>query len=94
LYAAINPATGSVIASKYHIACAINSSACLMHHTAFEFYGFTKQVYYEVYVASEAIFKDFDFDGITYRRIAPRINLGIIEPRNIKKIRVTVWSAL
>ncbi len=89
MYSAVNPATEGVVASKYQIACAINDSAYLTHHTAFEFYGLANQVYYEVYVASEPRFRDFDFEGITYRRVAPRINVGVVEPRTTQGVRVT-----
>jgi len=89
LYAAVDPATGGAVPSKYQIACAINTSAYLTHHTAFEFYGVTNQVYYEVYVASVPKFRDFEFEGITYRRVVPKIDVGVIEPRNTKGIRVT-----
>lgn len=89
MYTAVNPATGGVVASKHQIACAVNSTAYLTHHTAFEFYGLANQVYYEVYVASEPRFKDFEFEGITYRRVSPKINLGVVEPRNTQGIRVT-----
>ncbi|NMA93013.1 MAG: transcriptional regulator [Firmicutes bacterium] len=89
MYSTVNPSTDSIVASKYQIACAINNFAYLTHHTAFEFYGLANQVYYEVYVASKPRFKDFDFEGITYRRVAPRINLGVVEPRTTQGVRVT-----
>ena len=53
MYSVVNLSTDGVVASRYQIACAINDSAYLTHHTAFEFYGLANQVYYEVYVASE-----------------------------------------
>jgi predicted transcriptional regulator of viral defense system len=89
LYAAVDPATGGLIPSKYQIACAINTSAYLTHHTALEFHGFANQVFYEVYVASIPKFRDFSFEGVTYRRVVPKIHVGVIEPRNTVGIRVT-----
>lgn len=53
MYTCVNPATGGVVASKYQVACATSSSAYLTHHTAFEFYRLSNQVYYEVYVVSQ-----------------------------------------
>lgn len=89
MYSAVNQSTDGVVASKYQIACAINDSAYLTHHTAFEFYGLANQVYYEVYAASGPRFRDFEFEGITYRRVAPRIDLGVVEPRITQGVRVT-----
>jgi len=86
--AAVNPATGGVVASKYQIACGINNTAYITHHTAFEFYGLANQVYYEVYVGSVPRFNDFEFGGIIYKRIAPKIKQGIVESRNTQGIRV------
>ncbi len=88
-YTCVNPATGEVVASRYQIACAVSSSAYLSHHSAFEFFGLANQVYYEVYVASETRFREFEFEGISYKRISPRIHVGVIEPRNTEGIRVT-----
>lgn len=89
VYSCINPATGEVMASKYQIACAGSSSAYISHHTAFEYYGLANQVYYEVYVSSDIRFRDFEFAGIKYKRIASKMNKGVIEPRNTEGIRVT-----
>lgn len=89
MYAAVDLATGGVIPSKFRIACAINNSAYLTHHTAFEYYGLTNQVYYEVYAASVPKFDTFEFEGITYKRVAPKIDVGIVEPPNTIGIRVT-----
>ncbi len=89
MYSCVNPATGELVASRYQIACAVSSSAYLSHHTAFEFHGVAHQVYYEMYVGSLARFRDFEFGGITYRRVAPKIELGVVEPRNTEGVRVT-----
>lgn len=89
MYTTVNPATGGVVASKYQIACAINDTSYLTHHTAFEFHGVANQVYYDVYVASGPRFKDFEFEGFTYKRVAPRIDLGVVEPRITQGVRVT-----
>ena len=89
MYSCVNPATGEVVASRYQIACASSSTAYLSHHTAFEFHGVANQVYYELYVGSQVRFRDFEFEGITYKRIAPKIDLGIVVPRNSEGIRVT-----
>lgn len=89
MYSAVNPSTDGVVASKYQIACAINDWAFLTHHTAFEFYGLTNQVYYEVYVASGPRFRDFEFEGMTYKRVASRLSIGVVEPRTTQGVRAT-----
>lgn len=89
LYSCVNPADGRVATSKYHIACGINKSAYISHHSAFEYYGMANQVYYEMYVSSNVRFKDFEFEGISYRFVASKLDLGIVSPRNTQGIRVT-----
>lgn len=89
LYTCINAADGSAVASRYHTACAINSTAYLSHHSAFEYFGVANQVFYEMYVSSRIRFSDFEFEGITYKFVASKINDGIIAPKNTQGIRVT-----
>lgn len=89
LYTCVNVADGSVIASRYHIACGINEASYISHHSAFEYAGVANQVYYEVYVSSNQKFKDFEFEGITYKYVASKTDAGVIKPKNTEGIRVT-----
>jgi predicted transcriptional regulator of viral defense system len=89
LYSCVNLADGQVIASKYHIACAVNETAYISHHSAFEYMGMSNQVYYEMYVSSPKRFTDFEFEGISYKYIPSRFDLGVIYPKNTKGIRIT-----
>ncbi|KJS18761.1 MAG: hypothetical protein VR72_21320 [Clostridiaceae bacterium BRH_c20a] len=89
LYTCVNVADEQVIASKYHIACAINETAYLSHHSAFEYMGISNQVFYEIYVSSLKRFTDFEFEGITYKYVPSKFDLGVISPKNTKGIRVT-----
>ncbi len=89
IYSCVNVATGQVIASRYQIACAVNSTAYLSHHTAFEYHALANQVYYEVYISSETKFKDFEFEGVHYKYVASKFNDGVIKPKNTEGIRVT-----
>ena len=86
LYVAISLETQQPIASRYVIASHISNDAAVSYHSAFEFYGYSNQVFYETQVTSESRFRDFEYDGVTYRRIAPRITGGITE---INGTRVT-----
>lgn len=89
LYTCVNVADGSVIASKYHISCAINKTAYLSHHSAFEYTGITNQVFYEMYVSSSIRFSDFEFDGIAYKYVASKLDDGVVAPKNTHGIWVT-----
>lgn len=86
LYVAISLETQQPIANRYAIASHISDDAIVSYHSAFEFYGYANQVFYETHVTSESRFRDFDYDGIYYRRIAPRITGGITE---IQGVRIT-----
>lgn len=89
LYSAVNVADGQVIASKYHIACAINDTAYLSHHSAFEYMGIANQVFYEIYVSSKKRFADFEFDSITYKFVSSKLENGIVLPKHTQGIRIT-----
>jgi predicted transcriptional regulator of viral defense system len=89
LYTCVNVADGSVVASRYHIACGINETAYLSHHSAFEYAGIANQVYYEVYVSSSQKFNKFEFEGISYKYVSSKINSGIETPNNTQGIRLT-----
>jgi predicted transcriptional regulator of viral defense system len=51
--------------------------------------GMSNQVFYEIYVSSSKRFADFEFEGITYKYIPSKFDLGVISPRNTKGIRIT-----
>lgn len=77
LYVAISLETQQSVASHYVIASHISEDSTVSYHSAFEFYGYSNQVFYETQVTSESRFRDFKYNGVTYRRIAPRIRGGI-----------------
>ena len=45
----------------------------------------TDQVFYDVYVASETSFREFDFDGYTYRYVASKDMEGVETPALVKR---------
>jgi len=59
------------------------------HHTAFEYHALANQVYYEVYISSEAKFKDFEFEGAQYKYVTSKFSNGVIKLKNTEGIRVT-----
>lgn len=84
LYVTISLETRQPVANRYVIASHLSSDATVSYHSAFEFYGCVNQVFYETYVTSSSRFRDIDYDGVTYRRIAPRITKGITETNGIR----------
>ncbi|MCE5225020.1 MAG: hypothetical protein LLG05_04095 [Porphyromonadaceae bacterium] len=75
---AISMETKGPVANRYLIATNILRDNYVSHHSAFEYYGYANQVFYEVYVSGGGRFVDFEYDNITYRYVAPRIGAGVI----------------
>lgn len=73
LYVTVSMETGQPIATRYQIASKLAEDAYISHHSAFEYYGYANQVFYEVYVATENRFRNFEYDGVSYRRVAPHM---------------------
>lgn len=86
LYTAVSLEDNSTVASKYEIASHISSDSFVSHHTAFEFYGLSNQLYYDVYVSSNNRFNNFSFEEHNYTFVQNKYNFGIDE---IKHVRVT-----
>lgn len=61
LYVTMSLENGGVIASKFEIASNISKSSYVSHHSAFEYYGYSNQVYNVVVVASIERFRNFVF---------------------------------
>ncbi len=89
LYTCVDLTTGDIVASKYQIASSINDGSYLSHHTAFEFYGVSNQVYNTIHVSSKKKFNTFEFMGYNYKYIKSFFNLGVEEISNIENIRIT-----
>lgn len=86
LYVVISLETLQPIASRYQIASNISKDATVSFHSAFEFYGYANQVFYDVYVISNHRFRDFEYENVFYRRMESRVQKGITE---VNGIRVT-----
>lgn len=69
LYATVSLENDGLIASKFKIACSINETAFVSHHSAFEYYGYYNQVYHTVHVSSLNRFIPFEFDGFEYQYV-------------------------
>lgn len=79
-YAVKSLETGKVIPSRFIIACGINTSAYISHHTAFEYYGMANQVFGTAYVSSSSTFQDFTHDGVEYKCLLSKLDFGISSP--------------
>lgn len=89
MYTCISGETGAPVANRFQIASHITPTSYVSHHTAMEYHGITDQVYYEVYVSSETSFREFTFDGYTYRYVASRSLDGVEKPAFSGGIAVT-----
>ncbi len=87
LYTVISMETEQSIASRYQIASCIADDACVSHHSAFEFYGYANQVFYDVYFTTKNKVRPFNYDGISYQPVIWRGDVGILEVNN--GVRIT-----
>lgn len=87
LYAVVSMETEQTIPSRFQIASRIADDAYISHHSAFEFYGYANQVFYDVYFATEKKVRPFDHDGLHYQPVVWRGNTGTVEMNN--GVRVT-----
>lgn len=83
-YAVISIETKQPVFSRYQIGSNLFSDACITHHSAFEVFGYGSQVFYECFVATDKRFSDFEYDGITYRRVERKPDSEIIQQGNIR----------
>ena len=67
LYSIIDPITNDDSMSRFVIASHINSNSFISLHSAFEFYGFYNQSYFDVQVMSSKRFTDFEYNDYRYR---------------------------
>lgn len=89
MYTCISGETGAPVANRFQIASHITPTSYVSHHTAMEYYGITDQVFYDVYVSSETAFRDFAFDGYTYRYVASKSLEGVERPSFSGEIAIT-----
>lgn len=66
LYAVISLETGQAIPNRFQIATHCAEDAHIVCHSAFEYYGYANQVFYDVYFSSSGKIRSFEYDGISY----------------------------
>lgn len=86
LYVVCNIEFKNTIPDQYMIASKIKEDAYISYHSALEYYGVKNQVFYEVYVSTSKRFKNFEFEGISYKFINSRYDFGIVQD---DKVRIT-----
>lgn len=79
LYAVISLETEQPIPNRFQIASHIAADASISHHSAFEFYGYASQVFYDVYFTTSKRVRSFEYDELHYRPVVWRGNVGIKE---------------
>ena len=78
LYTAISLETKQPVANRFLIATHIAQDAYISHHSAFEYYGYANQVFHEIFVSTNSRFAGFSYDSITFTRVSPKIDSGVI----------------
>ncbi len=89
MYTCISGETGAPVANRFQIASNITPTSYVSHHTAMEYYGIADQVYYDVYVSSETSFREFEFNGYTYRYVPTKNREGVESPSYSGGVRIT-----
>jgi predicted transcriptional regulator of viral defense system len=89
IYSPVDLSTGLMLANRYQIACALREDAYLSFQTALEYHGLSNQIFKEVYVSSTSRFNHFEFEGVMYKYIAPKISEGVIKAPNTDTIYLT-----
>lgn len=87
LYAVISLEMEQAIPNRFQIASKTSDDACVSHHSAFEFYGYGNQVFYDVYFTTAKRMRPFSYDGINYCPVIGDTQVGILE--NSMNVRVT-----
>lgn len=83
-YVVISLETKQPVFSRYQIGSNLFSDACITHHSAFEVFGYGNQVFYECFVATGKRFSDFEYDGVTYRRVERKPDIEVVQQGNIR----------
>ena len=77
LYAVVSMETEQPIPSRFQVVSKITDDSYVSHHSAFEFYGYSNQVFYDVYFGTAKKVRPFDYNGLSYQPVVWRDNVGI-----------------
>lgn len=84
LYGVVSLESNECIADKFLIASNITDTSFVSHHSAFEFYGYYNQVYYDVNVSSVSKFNTFEFEENKFSLIKVSSTAFVEEIRGVK----------
>lgn len=84
LYTCYDFALNEDCANRFQIASNINQNSYISYHSAFEFYGFYNQVFYEIQVSSDKRFSPFEYDGYSYECYLNDIDIQIDTIQGVK----------
>ena len=87
LYVVISMETEQPIANRFQIASQVTQDACISHHSAFEYYGYANQVFYEIYFSTHRNIRSFSYDGLQYTPLPNTSTIEILDMNN--GVRVT-----
>ncbi len=96
LYTCYDVALNQDCANRFQIASSINQNSYISYHSAFEFYGFYNQVYYEIQVSSNKRFTHFEYDGYSFECYLNDINIqiDIIQGVKVTSIERTIVDSI
>lgn len=96
LYTCYDVALNQDCANRFQIASSINQNSYISYHSAFEFYGFYNQMYYEIQVSSNKRFSHFEHDGYSYECYLNDINIQIdtIQEAKVTSIERTIVDSI
>lgn len=86
LYTCTDFVNGGDVATHFDIASKITPSSFVAFHSAFEFYGFYNQIFYDVQVGSQTRFTNFEDNGYSYYYFASDTQTQV---ETIRGVRVT-----
>lgn len=86
LYVVISMETEQPIANRFQIASQVTEDACISHHSAFEYYGYANQVFYEVYFSTHRNIRSFSYDGLQYTPLPNPSTIEILDMNNGVKV--------
>ena len=86
LYVVISMETEQPIANRFQIASQVTQDACISHHSAFEYYGYANQVFYEVYFFTHRNVRPFSYDGLQYTPLPNPSTIEILDMNNGVKV--------
>lgn len=86
LYVVISMETEQPIANRFQIASQATQDACISHHSAFEYYGYANQVFYEVYFSTCKNVRPFTYDGLQYTPLSNPSTIEILDMNNGVKV--------